>query len=255
MTESSELSGVVPRMAAVLRDIGASTTRGARLVDLSESTGIARPTVHRMLKDLVAEGFVLQTPAKTYILGPQLYWLGLAAQAPIANLPAIRNIAQQIAQETGDTVYVGIRHQAGIRYVLRAEGDFPIRPHLVSVGQFKPFTSSYGGIALLATMPDAVVDGILANIVVDAPGAWAAQQPLAQEIRGAIAQVRAERWHFLGGVVMPNISGMAAVAPTSEGPSPVAISMTTIEARLSRERAESLAPALTAAASRIADHL
>ncbi|MGV1033681.1 MAG: IclR family transcriptional regulator [Microbacteriaceae bacterium] len=255
MSQSSEVSGVVPRLAAVLNGISAAGERGARLVDLAARTGIARPSVHRLLKDLIDAGMVLQTTAKTYVLGPQLYWLGLTAQAPLSNMPAIRNIVQGLARETGDTVYVAVRQQSGVRYVLRAEGDYPIRSHAVAVGDLKPFTSSYSGISLLASMPQPAIEAALQTIVVDAPEKWVAQHSLEREMRAAIADVQAQGWSYMTGVVMPGIAGMAAPVPNPDGLPLAAVSITTIESRLPRDRAERLAPALTAAASKIAEHL
>lgn len=255
MTNESELSGVIPRVSAVLTQISHAGAVGARLVDLANGTGIARPTVHRMLKDLIQAGMVLQTTTRTYILGPQLYWLGLTAQPPLRNMPAIRNIAQSLAKETGDTVYVAIRQQTGVRYVLRAEGDFPIRTHAVSVGDLKAFTTSYSGIALMAAFEDETINAILQSIVVDAPGQWASRQSPELAMRRAIDEVRAHGWCHISGVVMPGIAGLTAPVP-GEGPLPLAaISVTSIESRLPRELAETLAPSVLAAASSIAAHI
>lgn len=255
MEKVTDQSGVIPRTSAVLSAIGAAGDRGARLVDLAVQTQIARPTVHRILRDLAAVGFVLQTPSKSYVLGPQLYWLGLNAQPPMANLPAIRNIAQELAHNTGDAVYFAIRQQAGVRYVLRTEGDFPIRTQAVNVGDLKPYTSTYSGIALLGTLPDSVIDAALQTIVVNAPEQWAASHPLEAEMREAIAEVKDQGWCYMTGVVMPGLAGMAAPIPTQNGLSMAALSIATIESRLPRERAERLAPELIAAANKISAHL
>lgn len=255
MEKSLDQSGVIPRTSAVLSAIGDSGDRGARLVDLAAKTGIARPSVHRLLKDLAACGFVLQTPNKTYVLGPQLYWLGLNAQPPMANLPAIRNIAQELAHDTGDAVYFAIRQQSGVRYVLRTEGDFPIRTQAVNVGDLKPYTSTYSGIALLGTLSDSVIEASLKSIVVSAPEQWAATHPLEAEMRQAIGEVKDHGWCYMTGVVMPGLAGMAAPIPVESGTPMAALSIATIESRLPRERAERLAPELLAAANRISAHL
>lgn len=255
MSNSTDPSGVIPRVSALLNQISHSGAKGARLLDLATQTGIARPTVHRMLKDLMQAGMVLQTTAKTYILGPQLYWLGLTAQPPLRNLPAIRNIAQGLAKEMGDTVYVAIRQQTGVRYVLRVEGDYPIRSHAVSVGDLKAYTASYSGIALMAGFEDDVVESILQSIVIDAPEQWASKQSPAGAMRTAIADVRRDGWCHVTGVVMPGIAGITAPIPGKGELSLAAISVTTIDSRLSRERADRLAPSLLAAANGIAVHI
>lgn len=255
MIDNDVPSGVIPRMTLVLETINRAGVPGARLIDLAHSTGIARPTVHRLLKDLTASGYVQQTPTKTYVLGQQLYWLGLTAHPPLKHLGTIRGIIQQLALETGDTVYLAIRQQAGVRYVLRAEGDFPIRSHAVSVGDLKSFSSTYSGFSLLASLPDEEVDSALAALLEKRDATKPISGELESQLRHAIANVRSQGWCHMTGIVMPGIAGISAPVPNSNGIPMAAVSLSTVESRLSPERAERLAPDLLTTARRVAEHL
>lgn len=256
MNDTPDVSGVLPRAANLLTRIKSAGPNGLRLLDLANDTGIARSTVHRLLKDLADIGFVEQVEDKSYVLGPELYWLGLAAQPPLRNLPAIRNIAQQLANECGDIVYVAFRQGNGARYVLRVEGDFPIKSHVVNVGDLMPYTSSYSGLALLASLPDRVIDASIDAFTVYAPTTWVQEHTEIQsKMRKAVADIREQGWYVTDGVVMPGLSGMAAPIPNDEGLPIAAISITGIESRLPAERAEHLAPLLLATAAKIGQQL
>lgn len=246
-------TGVLPRVSTVLHAIAHAGERGARLIDLAEMTGIARPTVHRLLKDLTAVGFVSQLPDRRYCLGPELFWLSLDAPPVVPNLPAVRALAQNLANVSGDTVYVGVRRPEGIRYVVRAEGGFPVRLHLVSVGETKALTSSYSGLALLATLPAEAREAALRDIVIDAP--TGDDEVVEKAIRSSIDQVRTRGWCLAPSLIMPGIAGIAAPIPHRGAPPIAAISISALDTRLHPSRAEELAPRLLATAARIGEIL
>ena len=84
-----------------------------RLVDLAEGTGIPRPTVHRLLQQLVAVGAVLRD-GTSYRLGATLLGLGAkvaphprlrcVARRPMAELAAATGAAVSLSGAIGDDV-------------------------------------------------------------------------------------------------------------------------------------------------------
>ena len=64
--------GVVNRVGAVLGAVALQGDGGARLVDIASETQIPRPSVHRLLADLAAVGYIEQMPNKKYRLGQEL---------------------------------------------------------------------------------------------------------------------------------------------------------------------------------------
>lgn len=244
--DQQSVSGVLPRASLILTVIAGAGHLGMRLKDLAERTGISRPTVHRMLQDLAEIGFVTQLPTRQYTLGRELFLLGLAAPYAFPELPAMRGIADELARRTGDTVYVSVREPAGVRYLLRAEGDYPLQSRVVSPGELKPFTASYSGLALLATMPPEMQESALAHPVTDAEGGDS--ERLREQMREALEQVRERGWCTGVGLVMPGLSGIAAPVPNPRGLPVAAVSVSAAESRLTPERAVELAPALLEAA-------
>lgn len=245
-SESSvdSVSGVLPRAHLILTTIASAGHRGLRLKDIAEKVGIARPTVHRMLQDLAGIEYVTQLADRRYALGSALFWLGLAAPFTFPSLPTVTALADSLARKTGDTVYVSMRVPDGVRYLLRAEGDYPLQSRVVSPGDQKPFTASYSGLALLSTLPSEMQEAALRHIVTDEADEHTDAQTLEGKMREALAQVQTQGWCTGSGLVMPGLSGIAAPVPNSHGIPFAAVSVSAAEMRLTPERAEALAPEL-----------
>ena len=86
------------RAVLLLREVAAHGNRGARLTDLVADTGLAKPTVHRLLAALIREGMLEQSAeTRRYFLGTELFVMGTIAAARFSahELPAgdLRRIA------------------------------------------------------------------------------------------------------------------------------------------------------------------
>ncbi len=239
-------STVVERVASILTEISRNGSRRCRLKDLALGTGIARPSVHRILNDLIRVGFVVQNPDRTYALGETLFTLGLSAASPIHDLNRIRELAQQLADSCGDVVYVALRQFGGVHYLVRAEGHFTILTHTINVGDVKAFTSSYSGIALLAHMSPDERQPYLNRLVLDASPAWIEEHRI--RLRRTLSEkiIEVETHGYCAGphVVMPGIAGIAACIPSSSRTPYMALSISAVENRLDAERIRAIAPSL-----------
>lgn len=248
---------VVERVARILGEISRRGAVGARLKDIALDTGIARPSVHRLLGELAAVGFVEQRADRRYALGPAMFALGLSAPNPVRDLAGIRRAAQALADHCGDVVYVGLRKFDGVHYLLRAEGSYPIRTHLVSVNDSKPYTAGYAGLALLASLCEEERAAIIRRLALDAPREWVEQHRhrLEREIREKVDDVLAQGWCGGRNIVMPGIAGMAAPVRSATQPPYMAVSISAIEERLGAERARELAPRLLETARQMANFI
>ena len=73
-------------------------------------TGLSRPTVHRLLKTLVAEGVVEQNArTRRYSVGEQIPLLALARPKRSALLTVADPLVARVAREVGDTVFLTIQ--------------------------------------------------------------------------------------------------------------------------------------------------
>lgn len=78
------------------------------LAQLTERLGLNRSTVHRLASALVERGYLRLLPRGGYMLGPKLLELGYAAGQQL-DLPRVaRAELEALAEETGDTVHLGV---------------------------------------------------------------------------------------------------------------------------------------------------
>ncbi|MEB4613531.1 IclR family transcriptional regulator, partial [Leucobacter sp. M11] len=239
--------GVLPRAALLLRLLADAGDSGLRLQDLVPRSGLAQPTVHRLLTDLSELGVVARPDGRRYALGPALEELALdrPTPAPIARLSETRAILQGLADELGDTVYLAARMYRSAQYLLRCDGDSPIRVFSVHEGEVKPLATSYAGIALLAGLGaeqrQPAIDEALAAI----PDRWEPRDPavLADRLSTLIAQVHRTGW--CGGLpVVPNVAGVACPVPRASGAPVLAVTVSAASSRMPEERIPEVAERL-----------
>lgn len=152
----------IQRASLLMRLLASRSHAGMRLSDLVKDSGLEHPTVHRMLKGLMAEGLVMQdSTTRCYLLGPLVFELGLAA-APQFNLPDIfRPSLARIAEKTGDTVFLTARSGNDSVCLDRKEGSFPIKTFTLEIGARRPLGAGAGGLALLMLLPGQAVDKVV----------------------------------------------------------------------------------------------
>lgn len=253
--EPAARTQVVERVAHLLTAVAQQGSQGARLVDLARTTGIARPSAHRLLHELIAVGYVRQVPSRRYALGSALFSLGLSAPHPIRSLRGIESVARDLSDSTGDTVYVSMRQVDGVHYLVRTSGRFPIRAYAADVGETVPFLNTYSGIVLLAGLGPAAEAQALRRWEADQSPQWGPVDPqrhLAQ-LTGALHQARTAGYVYGTDFFVPTIAGVAVPVPARSGAPLLAVSVSAVNSRLPPERASAVRLELEAAATRIAE--
>ncbi|WP_406624755.1 IclR family transcriptional regulator [Acidovorax sp. SDU_ACID1] len=141
------------RAIELLRLISAEHTSGARLSDLVAASGLPQPTVHRLLRQMVEGGLVMQDAQRRYRLGHFAYELGLVASTHFHLRDQCAPHLGRISAETGDTAFLMVRSGADSFCLDRQSGSFPIQVLTVQVGKRRPLGIGGGGLALLSFMP------------------------------------------------------------------------------------------------------
>lgn len=143
--------GLIRRSAFLLRLLATAGKRGLALTELSAKSNLPHSTVHRLLKQLSAEGLTFQSlETRRYLLGPLAYELGLAASDLFDFRSLCQPIIRRIAQSTEDTVYLVLRSGFDAVCLDRIDGTFPIRTITLDVGSRRPLGIGAGGLAILA---------------------------------------------------------------------------------------------------------
>lgn len=157
----------IRRAASIVRLVASRSRTGMRLTEVVRSSRLERPTAHRILQGLIAEGFLRQDPgSRLYFLGPLVFELGLAAGPHFNLVDVCRPSLRRIAEKTGDTVFLSVRSGYESVCIDRQEGSFPIKTFTLDVGTRRPLGAGASGLALLMPLPDEAVGEIVrANAV------------------------------------------------------------------------------------------
>lgn len=253
MERDTQQPHVLARAAVILEAIASSGATGARLLDLAESTQLARPTVHRILGTLKEIGYVRQLENRRYLLDRRLGVLALAAPSPIDHISELQDLAQDLANQLGDTVYMATRYFDGVYYLARAVGSFPIRAETVSVGDVLPLTMTYSGIAILSQLPEDQQEELLSRLHQNEHDQWTeiGTEEHEQVLRRALTQFRRDGYLYGSDYVIPGLSGAAVLVPGAPGSPLVSLSVSAIHSRLPESREREIFAALRSTARRV----
>ncbi|HEY3687905.1 MAG TPA: IclR family transcriptional regulator [Streptosporangiaceae bacterium] len=146
----------VDRAALMLGALAESDSSGLGLADLAAHLGVARSTVHAMLRTLEAHGLVAEVPGPRFVLGTGLIRLGdiASSQLPIADLA--RPVLSALAQATGLTTRLAIADDGFPVFVAKVDGPGAVRFTTPLGSRESPNTSAAGKI-ILADLTEARV--------------------------------------------------------------------------------------------------
>ena len=94
---------------------------GVSLAELTRRTGLPKPTLHRLLADLVEVRLVERTSAG-YLLGGQLFELGMRASVERRLLEVAIPFMEDLYERTHETVHLGVRDGLEVVYVAKIGG-------------------------------------------------------------------------------------------------------------------------------------
>ncbi|MDA8193556.1 MAG: IclR family transcriptional regulator [Thermaerobacter sp.] len=199
-----------------------SLDRGSTSVsEMSRQLKIARPTLHRILDALVAEGILTRQEGR-YSPGLRLVQWGSRALQSQSLAEIGGTVLHDLVQRTGETASLFVRIKAIRVCVARVEGAGLLRHH-IAVGEPLPLYAGSAGHTLLAWMDPGVREGIWAESI----GFFHPPAPLEppvdrwQEIRDKrFAISLGERDSALASVSVPVFDAQQAVraAVTLSGP-------------------------------------
>lgn len=134
----------------------------SRVADIAKSTGLPKPTVHRILQTLVRHGFARSDGQGEYVGGPRILSLAGRFLQRLDIAEQVRPILRDLQERSGWTVHLALLSGDEAVYAAKLEGAKPytlasrvgmsLRLHCTSIGK-----------AILATMPDADVRALLAR--------------------------------------------------------------------------------------------
>jgi len=225
----------ISRAALLLRIVARSGESGARTADIVRESGLTRPTVHRMLSALRAEG-LLDHDALTqhWVPGPEMFLMGTVAAARYDVSAQARDIVRSLAAQTEESAFLSVRRGDETVCLLREDGAFPIRSHVLYEGVRFPLGVASAGLAILALMSDDQIDDYLSRSG-PALRPWG-ESHLPGALRERIALTREAGYAVNPGLIVEGSWGMGAAVFDRAGQPQWALSLTGIESRFTAER-------------------
>lgn len=239
---------MVRRAGALLRALAGFEPAGATTTSLAETAGVPRPTAHRLLTALAAEDLAERDgDTGHWHLGSECFLLGAAATSRHDVTPLARATVRRLAAETGESAFFSVRRGEETVCVLREDGSFPIRSHVLHEGIRFPLGVASAGLAVLALLPERERESYLATVDLAVEfGVVHERTSLAERVR-----VTRERGYALNpGLIVEGSWGLGAAVLDGHDVPRWAISLTGIEARIA-PRQEQLGQTLLRAAHAI----
>lgn len=245
-TDNTQKAGgaqALERALRVLRDIASSGDLGRRLIDLQRSTGLTKPTAHRIAKALVRYDFATyDTKSRRYFLGDEISILSVSAPK---DLPDLRELARDdmrlLAETTGDTAYLMVRSGNDVVCVAREMGHYPIKALTGEIGTRRPLGVGAGGVALLAALPADEMEAVLRanrNRMRGFPNATM------KSVRKAIEEMRSKTYAFSDGLVVRAVRGIGVAVHDRRGRPVAGLSVGAVRERMTRAHVEIVVAAL-----------
>ncbi|WP_349829043.1 IclR family transcriptional regulator [Brevibacterium litoralis] len=212
---------------------------------LAEEVSLPLPTIHRLLRTLVASGYLRQLPNKHYSLGPGLVRLGESAGQQLGAWA--RPHLAGLVEELGETANMAILDDDRVTYVAQVPSAHSMRM-FTEVGRRVHAHTSGVGKAILAQLTDRHVEEIVTS----------AGMPVATEHSiGTLGTLREEltRIRARGFAVDDNeqeIGVRCFAVPVPGMPTPTAISVSGPETRVDDRFRDRAVPLLRDTARRIA---
>ena len=217
------------------------------IAELAGRAGIPKPTVHRLVNHLIAEGLLRSdTVHRGLVPGPRFAGLFCKAHAASWAGGPIRALMEALVAETRETCNLGVLDRDAVLYIELVECDWPIRIQL-STGSRVPLHATAIGKLLMAHLPTAARRQLSASIPLTALTANTLTD--ADALERAFTEIR--RWGYALNNA-ENIDGVIGLAVPVKSPDDRVVAGLSVHAptsRLDLDGARALLPRFQAAAA------
>ncbi|MDX3072185.1 IclR family transcriptional regulator [Streptomyces sp. MI02-7b] len=211
------------------------------LSELSTSSGLPLPTIHRLMRTLVDCGYVRQQPNRRYALGPRLIRLGETASRLLGTWA--RPYLAELVDATGETANMALLDGDEVVYVAQVPSRHSMRMFTEVGRRVLPHSTGVGK-ALLAQVPPEEVRALLARTGMPAATERTITEPDA--FLAELAHIRAQGYAVDDNEQEMGVRCLAVTVPGS--PSAAAISVSGPAGRVTDAATEKIVPVLQAAA-------
>lgn len=220
--------------------------------EISDRLGIPKPTVHRLLARLQANGHLTRDlTGRNFEVGPRLRELSVGAlSSVIRSAPQIAAL-EALTRETGESCNVGVLDGGSVIIIERIETTWPVRVHL-AVGDRLPLHATALGKLFLSRMSRSQRQRYYESSGLEANTQWTITDPEALE--RDLTRIRTEDVSFNDQGYLPGIFGIAVPIRQENSRKRVvaALSLQTTQPRIPPEGVAAFVPALRKTANILA---
>ncbi|MEI2415580.1 IclR family transcriptional regulator [Orrella sp. JC864] len=217
----------------VLRD--AAAPDGLRITDLARQTGLQRPTLYRLLAALIEAGLVRQVPRMRRY---QAVAAAGSAGSQDRRIACMRPLMQELAERTGDAVFLVVRDGDDSLSLHREIGGYPVQILATYAGKRQPLGVGSGSMALLAALPPPQAEQIVQR---NAARLQEYGGMTVTEMLRLIENTRARGYAVVGNHAVRGALGVGCAQLDAQGRPLLAISVTAIIERMPAARQREMA--------------
>jgi IclR family acetate operon transcriptional repressor len=232
------------QLLEVLAEAGGVST----LSDLATASGLPMPTIHRLVRTLVQQGYVRQDTARRYTLGPRLIRLGETAGRLLGSWA--RPFLAELMETTGETANLAVLEAGEVVYVGQVPSRHSMRMFTEVGRRVQPHCTAVGKV-LLAQLPQQEAVAVLGSGPLPAHTVHTVTSP--EALLDQFEEARRDGYAVDDQEQEIGVRCIAVVVPGA--PTPTALSISGPEARVraleSRAGARALIPEMQEIATRL----
>jgi IclR family transcriptional regulator, acetate operon repressor len=221
------------------------------LGDIAGRAGVPKASAHRILRTLVANGFLENDGAGRYPLGPRLRTLAASVTATQAEA-RIDDLLADLSLRTGQTVHLALRTGHTVTYTHKVDSADAVRM-ASRVGMRMPLHTTAIGKCVLAGLGEPELAAVVADGGLAAR--TAASVPTMDALRVELARVRADGFAVDDEENEASIRCIAAGVRDARGNVIGGVSVSALTFLVSRERLVGFAEDVIATAGLVSDRL
>ena len=169
MSSAQRNKGSSMRRALAILEQVAATERPLTPTELNETVNLPKPTIHRLCKMLVEEGYLQQNlNGKGLVAGTKLRAMAAGIMAGAGGQhAALHAILEDLADTVGETCNINIPDGNAMRYLDRVEARWPLRLQL-PIGTRVPLHCTASGKMFLGSLPPLRRRQVVDNLALEA---------------------------------------------------------------------------------------
>ncbi len=218
------------------------------LSHLATRSGLPVSTIHRLMRTLVARGYVRQQPSRRYVLGPRLIHLGESSSATVVSWA--RPHLTRLVEATGETANLAMLDGDRVVYAAQVPSRHSMRM-FTEVGRRVHLHCTGVGKVLLAQLPAGAVRELMARSGMPALTPLTVTDP--EELAAQLAVIAVRGYALDDGEQETGVRCVAA--PVLAGPLMAAVSVSGPAARVTMDSVPGVAELLLQVATDLAADL